>query len=72
MTFVLKIVCLLIKTSCPFRLREILRIPNSYDAKIAEICNLWTFWPVIQLISNDGNIQRNVGEGSDFGRIHSR
>ncbi len=26
-----------------------LRIPDSYDAKIAEICNLWTFWPAIQL-----------------------
>ncbi len=28
-----------------------LRIPDSYDAKIAKICNCWTFWPVIQLIS---------------------
>ncbi len=28
-----------------------LRIPDSYDAKIVKICNLWTFWPVIQLIS---------------------
>ncbi len=27
-----------------------LRIPDSYDAKIVKICNLWTFWPVIQLI----------------------
>ncbi len=27
-----------------------LRIPDSYDAKIAKNCNLWTFWPVIQLI----------------------
>ncbi len=26
-----------------------LRIPDSYDAKIAKICNFWTFWPVIQL-----------------------
>ncbi len=22
----------------------LLRIPHSYDAKIAKICNLWTFW----------------------------
>ncbi len=28
-----------------------LRIPDSYDAKIVKICNLWTFWPVLQLIS---------------------
>ncbi len=27
-----------------------LRILDSYDTKIAKICNLWTFWPVIQLI----------------------
>ncbi len=26
-----------------------LRIPDSYDAKIAKFCYLWTFWPVIQL-----------------------
>ena len=30
----------------------VLRIPDSYDAKIAEICNLLTFWPVIQLIND--------------------
>ena len=29
-----------------------LRIPDSYDAKIAKICNFWTFWPVIRLINN--------------------
>ncbi len=29
-----------------------LRIPDSYDAKIAKICNLWTFWPVIQSINH--------------------
>ncbi len=28
-----------------------LRLPDSYDAKIAKICNLWTFWPVIQSIT---------------------
>ncbi len=27
-----------------------LRIPASYEVKIAKICNFWTFWPVIQLI----------------------
>ncbi len=26
-----------------------LRIPDSYDAKIAKICHLWTLLPVIQL-----------------------
>ena len=25
-----------------------LRIPDSYDAKIAKLCNFWTFWPVMQ------------------------
>ncbi len=30
----------------------ILRIPDSYDAKIVRICNFWTFWPVIQLINH--------------------
>ncbi len=25
-----------------------LRLPDSYDAKIAKIWNLWTFWSVIQ------------------------
>ncbi len=29
-----------------------LRIPNNNDAKIAKISNLWTFWPVIQLINH--------------------
>ncbi len=27
-----------------------LRIPDSYHAKVAKIYNLWTLWPVIQLI----------------------
>ncbi len=31
---------------CIFRA---LRIPDSYDAKIAKICYLGTLWPVIQL-----------------------
>ncbi len=29
----------------------VLRILASYEAKIAKICNLGTFWPVIQLIT---------------------
>ncbi len=29
-----------------------LRLPHRNDDKIAKICNLWTFWPVIQPISN--------------------
>ena len=24
-------------------------MPDRYDAKIAKICNLWTFWPVMAL-----------------------
>ena len=33
---------------------DALRLPYRNDAKIAEICNLWTFWPVnvIQPISH--------------------
>ena len=27
-----------------------LTILASYEAKIAKICNFWTFWPVIQLM----------------------
>ncbi len=29
-----------------------LRVLARYDAKIAKICNFWTFWPVIQLINH--------------------
>ncbi len=29
-----------------------LRIPDSHDAKMAKICNLWRIWPVIQPINN--------------------
>ncbi len=28
-----------------------LRLPHRNDAKIAKICNLWIFWPVIQPIN---------------------
>ncbi len=45
-----------------------LRLPDSYDAKIAKICNLWTFWPVIQLIK-DGlliELQARTSESSKF------
>ena len=27
-----------------------LRLPDTYEAKIAKIGNIWTFWPVVQLI----------------------
>ncbi len=37
-----------------------LRIPDSYDAKIVKIYNLWTFWPVIQLISPLFKIQQKA------------
>ncbi len=29
-----------------------LRLPHRNDANITKICNLWTFWPVIQPINN--------------------
>ncbi len=35
---------------CSYRKCSCLRLPDSYDAKVAKICNLWTFWPVIQSI----------------------
>ncbi len=31
---------------------KLLRIPDTYEAKIAKIGNFWTFWPVIQLIKD--------------------
>ncbi len=31
-----------------FKLLSTLRLPHRNDTKIAEICNLWAFWPVIQ------------------------
>ena len=31
---------------------RLLRIPDSYHAEIAEICDFWALWPVIQLINN--------------------
>ncbi len=31
-------------------LSQSLTIPDKYDAKIVEICNLWTFWPVIHTL----------------------
>ena len=37
-----------------------LRLPDSYDAKIAKIWNLWTFWPVIQSMVIEGNVQGGV------------
>ena len=30
----------------------VLRIPDSYDAKIAKICNFWTSWPIFQLLNH--------------------
>ncbi len=37
-----------------------LRIPDSYDAKIAKIVNFWTFWPVIQLIYHLFKIKKST------------
>ncbi len=35
-----------------------LRIPDSYDAKLTKMCNLWTFWPVIQLITHLAQLEK--------------
>ena len=40
-----------------------LRIPDSYDAKIAKICNLWTFWPVIKLLAE---LQARMSRDADL------
>ncbi len=37
-----------------------LRIPDSYDAKIAKICNFQTLWPVIPLINNPFQIRHKT------------
>ncbi len=34
------------------KFKVVLRILASYEAKTANISNFWTFWPVIQLITN--------------------
>ena len=35
-----------------YKFSESLRLPHRNDAKIAKICECWTFWPVIQPITN--------------------
>ena len=37
-----------------------LRLPYRDDAKIAEICNLWKFWLVSQLINHLFKIQKKA------------
>ncbi len=37
-----------------------LRSPQRNDAKMAKICNLWTFWLVIQLINHLFKIQKKA------------
>ncbi len=37
-----------------------LKIPDNYDAKIAKICNPWTFWHVIQPMNNLFKIQQKA------------
>ncbi len=39
---------------------SMLRILASYRAKTAKISNLWTFWPIIQLISHLFKIGQNL------------
>ncbi len=43
---------------------KILRLPHRNDAKIAKICNLWTFWSVIQPIL--GELQAKTSRGCRF------
>ncbi len=38
----------------------ILRLPHMNDAKIAKMCNIWTFWLVIQLINRLFRIQKKA------------
>ena len=40
-----------------------LRIPDTYEAKIAKTCNFSTFWPVIRLITHLFKIQKNSTPG---------
>ena len=51
--------------------KRFLRIPDSYDAKIAKICNFWTFWPVIKLINHLFKIYGSLGKRA-FCRILNR
>ncbi len=46
-----------------------LRIPDSYDAKIAKICYLWTTLPVIRLKDNIFEIRQNIGQKGLFVRF---
>ncbi len=43
-----------------FSLSAHFRLPHRNDAKIAKICNLWTFWLVGQLIDHLFKIQKKV------------
>ncbi len=44
-----------------------LRLPHRNDAEIAKICNLWTFWLVIQLISRLlAELQAKMSKGCGF------
>ncbi len=44
-----------------------LRIRDSYDAKIANTCNLWTLWNVIQLIRQIYSIKVVIQIGFAYG-----
>ncbi len=37
-----------------------LRLPYWNDAEIAKFCNLWMFWPVIQLINHLFKIRQKI------------
>ncbi len=43
---------ILIGTNLDRSTNQLLRILASYVAENSEICNFWTFWPVIQLINH--------------------
>ncbi len=50
-----------------------LRLPHRNDAKIAKVCNIWTFWLVIQLIHRLFKIRQKAflqkGLLSDFEKM---
>ncbi len=56
-----KIICRQIYMRLQSKVQQvILRLLDTYASKIAKICILWTFWPVIQLINHLFKIGQNA------------
>ena len=45
---------------CKVYNKGLLGIPDTYEVKIARISDLWTFWPIIQLLSHLFKIQEKA------------